>query len=281
MPATKGAGQLEANLSRLLAESEPASGGQPGAPDGPNAAKTIAAGIGLAVSVPRGDFDSVVKHEHLFSQLQLVRVKLRHAPDPETLTPESLLGTADDVFTYAGPCRYRTARQAQGVGLLFQWEIEEERSDDAVATPFDSGAVFKFLRPADPLHEQVAFVRRHELPVPRYRRLLEQYLAACFREPADYIRGTDPHWWPIQVQGGDARRWTFEVRFRTRLSINHRLLAAFIPIAMAAEPSVMAQAARWRKMGVDIPPPFGGATSPQSGQLEAETVQYWLNHLGV
>ena len=281
--AREGADQREANLSRLLAECVPVSADELGAADRQKTAQRIATGIGLAVFVPKGDFDSVMKCGHLYSQRELLRLRLRKAPDTETLTSETVLGTADDVFTYAGPCRYLSARTgvAIGVGLLFRWEIELERSEDAVATPFDSGAVFKFLRPNDPPEEQVAFVHRHELPIPQYRRLLEHYLVACFREPPDYVRGIDPICWPIPVQGGDARRWTFEVRFQKRLSINHRLLAVLIPKAMAAEPLIMAQTARWRAMGVELPPPFSGARRPLSRQLAAETVQYWLKHLGV
>ncbi len=168
------------------------------------------------------------------------------------------------------------------VGLLFRCEIEQDRSGEAVAAPFDSGAVFKYLRPSDAEREQIDFVRRHELPVPGYRELLEQYLIAFFADPADYVRGIDPQpVWPITVEGGDARRWTFEVRFRERLSVNHQLLAAFVPRKIRGEPQAMAQIAHWRGVGVDVPDVRDWHGRLNVERLELLTAEYLAENLGL
>jgi hypothetical protein len=281
VPASGCTERLDLNMRRLHSECVTSKTAGPGTADPPGVAQRIGSGIGLAVSVPPGAFDSVVDCGYLFSQFELVRLRIREAPDLSEPTPELLLDTANDVFTYAGPCRYANGVPQSRVGLLFSCEIESDRADEATATPFDSGAVFQHLRPSDPRSDQIAFVRRHELPVPAYRELLERYLAACFADPVDYIRGVDPLNWFIPVQGGDARRWTFEVRFRASLSINHRVLAVFLPRAMAAYGTVMTQITRWRAQGVDVRPPYGGADHPESGHLEALTTEYWLRYLGI
>ena len=165
---------LNANLQRLLIESVQVAGGNPstqGRTTNPSPlAHRIASGIGVACCVPIGSFDSVVGDGCLLSQIELIRLGKLSAPDPAHRSVERILGTANDVFTYAGPCRYRKrGKMPIHVGLLFRCEIEQDRSGEAVAAPFDSGAVFKYLRPSDAEREQIDFVRRHELPVPGYR----------------------------------------------------------------------------------------------------------------
>ncbi len=277
--AANGATDLSGNLRRLLAESAQVAAGNPitqgRTANPPPMAHRIAFGIGLACCVPGDKFDSVTGDGWLLSQIEMIRLGKVSAPDPARRSVERILGTANDVFTYAGPCRYTKGRRPLSVGLLFRWEIEQHRSGEAVATPFDSGAVFKYLRPSDAERKQIDFVRRHELPVPEYRRLLEQYLTAFVADPSDYIRGTDPQpVWPIAVKGGDARRWTFEVRFRTRLSVNHQLLAAFVPKKIWAKPQTMAQIGRWRKTGVDVPQAYDSPGGFDPRRLELLTAKY-------
>ena len=282
--AVSGSTNVIGNLRRLLDESARVASGNPTTrrriANPLPSARVIADGIGLACCIPGDKFDSVAEDGSLFSQIELIRRGKVDAPNPANRSTESILGTANDVFTYAGPCRYRKPRWPSGVGLIFRWHTEEDRSDEAVATPFDSGAVFDRLRPNDPEREQIDFVRRHELPVPGYRQLLQQYLSAFFADPIDYIQGTDPEpVWPISIAGGDARRWTFEVHFRERLSVNHQLAAVFVPKKIAGKsPRTMAQIGRWRSMGVDVRA-YDSTVGFDLEQLETLTARYLVEDL--
>jgi hypothetical protein len=88
--------------------------------------------------------------------------------------------------------------------------------------------------------------------VPGYRLLLAQYLENCFDGAGGYLADDGPNeQWPIHSEDGDARRWTFEVRFRTALPISGPLEAVFIPTEVASHPSVQAQCDIWD--AADIP----------------------------
>lgn len=177
---------------------------------------------------------------------QVDRGLLRPESGPPSV--EAILGTEDAIFTYTAPFRYPET----SCGLLFKVALEQSRSSDAVATPFDSGSTIRHLRPRDSQEEQIDFVRSHELPVPHYRVALERLLRH-FASAWDYIDGTDPFpSWPIPVEGGDWRRWTFEVRFRDMIQLNGSLLAAFLPVAVASHPRVAPKIARWRQVGVEV-----------------------------
>jgi hypothetical protein len=161
--------------------------------------------------------------------------------DPES--DEVALGTASDVFAFVGPFRYRPT----SCGLLLAREIEARVAERAVATPFDSGALRNHIQRADPSEPPPNFLRRHELPVPDYRGYLEQTLANLFASPWSYVDGVEPDVaGPLGLSGGDARRYTFEVRVRDDLPLDERLLAVFVPVEIAAEDNVTAALERWQ-----------------------------------
>ncbi len=169
-------------------------------------------------------------------------------PEPGEPSAEAILGTEDAVFTYTAPFRYPET----SCGLLFNVALERHRTADAVATPFDSGSTLRHLRPNDSRAEQLAFVHSHELPVPDYRLALEKLLRH-FASPWDYVDGKDPlPTWPIPVEGGDWRRWTFEVRFRDMIRLRGSLLAAFLPTRVASRQRVSRRIAEWKRAGVDV-----------------------------
>jgi hypothetical protein len=158
----------------------------------------------------------------------------------EVLAPtrdEVVLGTAGSVFFYVSPFRYPNTT----CGFLFAKTLESHRSDDGVATPFDSGGLLgRFTRP-DPAELPRAFLARHGLPIPEHRRYLGLSMAVLFNKPGDYFEGTDPLWpGPIGLTGGDHRRWTHEVRIPDRVFVRgSHLQAVFSPRArVAADPEV-------------------------------------------
>ena len=214
----------------------------------PGLCRRLAEHLPLSHATGQATFTNILVHDGLFSWNQLTDrgwVPARAGSEPSV---EARLGTDDSVFTYAAPFRY----PATSCGLLFKTSLELRRSDQATATPFDSGATPRFLRPEDSVEEQVAFVRSHEMPVPEYRQALEKILAQCFASPWDYVDGTDPVQWPVPVTGGDWRRWTFEVRFRDQVRLAGSLLAVFLPRSCASEFHVLQRIARWRRAGIAI-----------------------------
>jgi len=151
--------------------------------------------------------------EALRSQAELYRRGRATLSVPPNRQVKLALDTEDFVFTYVGAFR----RLRQQVGFAFSPQCER-RDDVVVATPFDSGGLVRFFMPRQSPSARLRFLRRHELPVPLYRSLLRQFLAALFADPWDYVRGRDPdHRGPVPLTGGDARRHTWEVRFQNRL----------------------------------------------------------------
>lgn len=160
---------------------------------------------------------------------------------------ERVLGTTGDVFTYAGPFRY----PGTSCGFIFRPTIETTRATDSVATPFDSGAILHHLRPHDTTSQQKLFLSQYELPVPDYRVYMSRLLCTLFASPWDYIDGVDPDVrGPITVEGGDTRRWTFEVRFEKELSLMGALAAVVLPVALAAD--LPTEIAVWKREGVRV-----------------------------
>jgi hypothetical protein len=136
---------------------------------------------------------------------------------------EVALGTTQFVFLYRGQFRYPNT----SVGLLFSKSLEEGRSADAVASPFDSGALHCCATWPDASEPAVAFLARHTLPVPAYREYMASRIQDLFADPAQYL---DPESEPIgpdpiglrpkpPATKADARFWTFEVRVRDEVAL--------------------------------------------------------------
>src|ERR1035437_9613949 len=100
----------------------------------------------------------------------------------ESLAPgcaEVVLGTVGAVFFYVSPFRYPQT----GCGFLFAKTLESPRSDDGVATPFDSGGLLGRFTRSDPAELPRAFLARHGLPIPEHRRYLGLCMAVLFDKP--------------------------------------------------------------------------------------------------
>ena len=177
----------------------------------------------------------------------LSREELQHrGVEPAGGTTEQALGTLSYVFTYVGPLRY----PGTSCGFYFRPKTEETFADGAIATPFDSGGV-KYLRPTDSLDERIVYVRRNELPVPDYREYFARCLALLYYSPWDYVDGKGPDMaGPIEVRGGDARRWTFEARFKGELPLSGSLSAVILPGAVGA--LLASEVAAWKTAGVVV-----------------------------
>jgi len=128
---------------------------------------------------------------------------------------EAQLGTAAFVFFYVAPFRYPNT----GCGFLFSAELEETHRADGVCSPFDSGGLVKHLIRRDPSEPPIAFLNRHELPVPEHRRYLDLSMQLLFASPGDYLTGDPSLPGPIGLSGGDRRRWTHEVRIPDRVEL--------------------------------------------------------------
>lgn len=272
--------RLQRNLDRLLREVASASAEESSRGDGgtspPTLGKQIAQRVPLSHATGQATFAGILEKDRLLSYQKLVELGLGR-PDPRgAQTVEATADTEDSVFTYAAPFRYPET----SCGLLFRAELEQHRSDEAIATPFDSGATFFHLRPKDSTHAQIAFLRAHELPAPEYRFLLEQLLERCFASPWNYIDGVHPqHPWPIPVQGGDRRRWTFEVRFRDEIRLTGSLLAVFLPVAVASEQTVLRRIVEWRQNGVEVKV-FQTSKTDDWSRLQSQSVKYLREFLG-
>ena len=254
-------------------------------------AVVLAEFVPLAVSFQYEKRASIIASNGLLSKLECANRGLRDAVDPDCV--ESKLGTENDVFTSAGTFRYRPGAAeepgdlASGIGLIFG--PDEETAVETrlcIATPFDSGGVFAFLRPRDSEEEQVNFVRNHELPVPGYRNLLAQYMAHCFDEFGDYFSTTGPNkTWPIDVESGDARRWTFEVRFSLHLSFRNHLQAVFLPSGSVGDDdehdTLDKQCEEWEAQGAEIRYYAARRTGELFDSLEVAGTDYICGILGI
>ena len=188
----------------------------------------------LAHSTSSGKFSDICASGYLNSKASLAAAR------GGSLAPgcvEVVLGTAGSVFFYVSPFRYPNTT----CGFLFAKSLESHRSDDGVATPFDSGGLLGWFARPDPAEPPRDFLARHELPIPEHRSYLGLSMAVLFDKPLDYFEGTDPFWpGPIGLTGGDHRRWTHEVRIPDRVFVRgSHLHAVFSPRArVAADPEV-------------------------------------------
>ena len=235
----------------------------------------------FALNMPLGHargsrgFQSAVERGALLSNNELKRLGARPTNPSQNISVEVRLGTADYVFTFAGPLRY-----AGICGFLFDAGIEKIRSGDAIATPFDSGGLIDHFRPNDTDEQRVKFLQDHELSVPEYRGYFELVLATLFDSPWNYVDGTVPdRFGPIAFYGGDSRRWTFEVRFLNELLLESGLVAVFLPVGIASTELLQEQLIKWDKIGVDIII-YVAQTDGQGRDLLEESVKYIKSYLG-
>ena len=198
------------------------------------AASRLSDSLYLAHSTSGEKFSDICASGYLASAASLAAAR------GESLAPgcaEVVLGTAGSVFFYVSPFRYPNTT----CGFLFAKSLESHRSDDGVATPFDSGGLLGWLKGPDPAELPRAFLSRHELPIPEHRRYLSLSMDVLFHEPKNYVEGSiPPRPGPIGLTGGDHRRWTHEVRIPDRVFVRgSHLQAVFSPRArVAADPEV-------------------------------------------
>jgi hypothetical protein len=162
----------------------------------------------------------------IYSQREFAR---QSGNPPSSPTTETRLGTDNDVFFFLAPFRY----PGTNCGLLFKRSLEDLHSEQGSATPFDSGGIVDSTkcRLQDATEPVLGFFERHQLTVPEHRSYLQLALSTLFAQPWDYIDGIDPQMpGPIGLTGGDARRWTHEVRIPVSVPVDQRhLQALFVP----------------------------------------------------
>ena len=138
-------------------------------------------------------------------------------------TNDVILGTAHCVFCYAGPFRYPSSQ----CGFLFSYTLEDERSHDGAASPFDSGGLMSHIGFPFEFGSAPHYLQNHEFPIPEHRQYLQLVLDNLFAQPEHYIDGTPPeHANCLGLSGGDERMWTHEVRIPDSISLVDRHLRA-------------------------------------------------------
>jgi hypothetical protein len=181
-----------------------------------NSSQRLATTLPLSHAADLGKLKVILESKALLSQVQVGK-PLRKA--------ESILETADDVFLYIGAFSYPGTE----CGFLFVPSVELGRRDDAIATPFDSGALVsgKGITPPSPYTDGVAYVRDHELPVSDFRGLLARVIADYSADPSAYLNepgefvcscGVEREH-PFGLSGGDRRAGSFEVRLPQRVPL--------------------------------------------------------------
>jgi hypothetical protein len=218
--------QHEANLARLQDEIQRALADAGVEASSLSECANLADALPLAHSMSEAAFRGVAEDKlkvgwQLLSPARLDRLHIKRLrPD----SAEAVLGTADFVFLYCGQFRYPNTT----VGFLFSKSLEEERSADCEASPFDSGALTGHALWPDACESAVDFLARHTVPVPAYRGYLARRIQLLFAKPADYL---DPGAEPIRpdpiglrpsppVTKRDARLWTSEVRVRDHVTLS-------------------------------------------------------------
>src|ERR1035437_2408693 len=140
------------------------------------AASRLSDSLFLAHSTSGEKFSDICASGYLASAASLAAAR------GESLAPacgEVVLDTASSVFFYVSPFRFPQT----GCGFLFANPLECHRSDDGVATPFDSGGLLGRFTRSDPAELPRAFLARHGLPIPEHRRYLGLSMAVLFDKP--------------------------------------------------------------------------------------------------
>jgi len=199
---------------------------------------------------------------------------------------EAMLETDDYVFTFAGPVRYP---QINPIALLFEPSLELQHIGARIATPFDSGGTAKWFRAKSgkglPL-EPIALVRACEMPVPDFRQYLGDVLAAAFDTPSDYLSDRPG---PLCEEcllieplssGCDARRWTFEVRFETRIEMAWSLIAILVPRSLEKERWCFDTIVSFSERGVVHLPYMTSNGETAWNAIRAKSTSFILERLG-
>ena len=218
--------QLHENLKRLMDELAMHESGHDG---DRSQAERIAWNVPLAHSTSTGNLRDIVASGKLLSLARLIQAQ-GATPDPDNPTTEEILGTSEYVFLFAGPFRYTSS----GCGFLFRAELEIDWNDSGEACPFDTGGLLSTFTgfTGDPMH----FLDRFRLPLDEHREYLAGKLRVFFPELRAYIEPNivfDAYDPITGLKGGDARRWTHEVRLKDELDINGHLEAVFYPRSSA------------------------------------------------
>lgn len=236
----------------------------------------VAQKVLLAHSTGVGPFAEICADGRILSSLQLHNAGIprfgRGVPQSE-----QRLGTEDYVFLYVAPFRFPDTE----CGFLFHKNLEIDRRDVGLATPFDTGGLINHLRPHDTDEGRRLFLARHDLPIPDYRAYLEKLLYVCFADPQHYLDGTGPDVdIPIDVNGGDMREWTFEVRIESEVSIRLDLQAVFVSIAGSAETAVVDFLVQCEQDGVDIENWSSFRSTQNFREFKARCLSYIRNYVG-
>jgi hypothetical protein len=261
--------QRKANLNRLCEELDAYSASQvPPPPTHPSPlAEKLSNSLFLSNSSTPETFAHICQSRTLFSRERLASQGIPVKPG----RAEVAMGTANCVFFYLAPFRYPRS----ACGLLFAGSLESERSPEATATPFDSGALHTHFKRTDPFEAAQTFLARHDLPIPDHRVYLQRSLRLLFRSPEDYLNRIDPlSAGPLGLSGGDSRRWTHEVRIPDSVSVATHLQAAFASHSVIAADRNIQSLFEWcEREGIDAER-FHAREGLEFVDLESRSIDY-------
>jgi len=214
------------------------------------------------------------------SILSLTRLDAIESQDWSHHPIETQLETRDSVFLFAGPFRYPDT----AYGFLFSPDLADDRATDGSASPFDSGGLVDHHLPPSS-EKPLDFLRRHEMPIPQYRKFHLLVLDLLFHDPWHYVGGVDPvRQGPVRLAVGDSdpRRWTFEIRLRNELPFRPHLQAVFNSTFAAKSNSVVKTHSWCRANGVDIIqyPDLHGSRKGSFMEMQRRCEAYIRSHLG-
>lgn len=242
-------------------------------------------GPGLAAETPRADklsrelflahstkptkFARICQDSQLVSAAEFNRRKGQSLPPDHT---DVKMGTSDCVFLYAAPFRFPHTV----CGFLFAASLEDERSHDGAASPFDSGGLVHHISFPPEFASPAEFLRQHELPLPEHRDYLRLSMDNLLDQPEGYIEGRAPNGPScLGLSGGDERMWTHEVRVPKRLALRgSNLRAVFVHKALPATNPAIEELLQWcRTEGVDWVA-FDGPSAGDFDTLKRECIYY-------
>lgn len=193
-------------------------------------AEKLSEGLFLAHSTSPINFEEICKRGQLSSKAEQA---MEHGHSLSGNHHDVLNGTENSVFLYAGPFRYSGPglSLSSSCGLLFAPSLETMERENGSASGFDSGGLGNPIQYPGGYSSARSFLEQHAMPIPEHREYLRLAMDNLFDEPKHYVDGTGPKFaGSLGLSGGDARRWTHEVRIPSLVKLlGGHLQAVFAP----------------------------------------------------
>lgn len=228
---------VQGNLARLVAEHEhPSSSWSQMDSAKRDQALRIARKLPLVHATDASSIGSIFEQKSVLSPRVLDERGIKQFEDG---CAEDALKTDHHVCFYCGQFRYPVTN---AIGFILNADVEQKFATHAEATPFDSGALHKYLSPAPPsMLSGEEYFQQHRLPVSDYRELLGRFIGTAYREPLQYISNEEPSPHPhaflaviaprdLAISDPLHRRWTYEVRLPDEVPVLEPAITACVAL---------------------------------------------------